>query len=409
MPSRSKKQAVKEAETKREEALFAQLQLAAFRDIPRNKDGTQLSEPELWWSKHYSWLRDNGYTLRPRYAPDWVPSWQGTKKSWLMCEDSRGAKYATRILDGTRASDGAFIMLKLVNRRDHPHEIDVARYLSSQTLVTSANHCVPVYDVLPVPDEEDNAILVMPLLRDYRHPPFGTFGEVIECFRQLFEGLHFMHMHRVAHRYVLSLVLRSSSFDLVPRSDCTSRNIMMDASRLYIDPFHPASPLMRRDFSGYARYKTRIERPPKYFLIDFGLSRRYDDSIVKPMEAPIQGGDKEVPEFQNSDAPCDPFPTDVFYIGNAIKKDFVESKLGFDFMQPLIADMVQKDPSKRPTMSEVVQRFDAIRVGLSSLKLRSRVVDKGENAYHSVTRGTSHWMRQIGFITRGIPAVPTSP
>lgn len=77
-------------------------------------------------------------------------------------------------------------------------------------------------------------------------------------------------------------------------------------------------------------------------------------------------------------------------------------------MQHLIADMVQKDPSKRPTMSEVVQRFDAIRAGLSRWKLRSRVVDKGENAYHSVTRGTSHWMRQIGFITRGIAAVPTS-
>ena len=99
---------------------------------------------------------------------------------------------------------------------------------------------------------------------------------------------------------------------------------MMDPNRLYLDAFHPASPLMRRDFSGYARYKTRTERPPKYFLIDFGLSRRYDTSISKPMEVPIWGADKEVPEFQNSNTPCDPFPTDVFYIGNTIKKDFVE-------------------------------------------------------------------------------------
>jgi hypothetical protein len=41
--------------------------------------------------------------------------------------------------------------------------------------------------VLPVPDEEDMAIIVMPLLRDYTYPPFGTFGEAVECVRQLFE------------------------------------------------------------------------------------------------------------------------------------------------------------------------------------------------------------------------------
>lgn len=99
---------------------------------------------------------------------------------------------------------------------------------------------------------------------------------------------------------------------------------MMDPSLIYIDAFHPASPLMKRDFSGYARHKTRTERPPKYILIDFGLSRRYDHSIAEPMEIPIWGADKEVPEFQNSNAPCNPFATDVFYMGNTIRKDFVE-------------------------------------------------------------------------------------
>lgn len=78
-------------------------------------------------------------------------------------------------------------------------------------------------------------------------------------------------------------------------------------------------------------------------------------------------------------------------------------------MQPLITDMVHKDPSKRPTMDEVVQRFASIIADLSTWKLRSRIVSKGERVYHSVIRGTSHWMRQIGLITRGIPAIPTSP
>jgi len=181
---------------------------------------------------------------------------------------------------------------------------------------------------------------------------------------------------------------------------------MMDTS-VYVDAFHPATPLMKRDFSGYARFRTRTQRPPRYFLIDFGLSRHYDHSIAKPMEVPIWGADKEVPEFQNSNDPCDPFATDVFYIGNAIKKDFVDLNHGFDFIQPLIADMVQQDPSKRPTMDEVVKRFDSIRAGLRSWKLRSRVVDIRENTLDGVIRGTSHWMRRIGFVARGVPAVPT--
>lgn len=78
-------------------------------------------------------------------------------------------------------------------------------------------------------------------------------------------------------------------------------------------------------------------------------------------------------------------------------------------MRPLINEMVQRDPSKRPTMDEVVQQFAAIGAGLSTWKLRSRLVSKGEKVYQSVTRGTSHWIRQIGYITRGIPAIPTSP
>lgn len=98
----------------------------------------------------------------------------------------------------------------------------------------------------------------------------------------------------------------------------------MNPASFYIDTFHPVNPKMKRDFSGPARFRTRTSGPPKYLFIDFGLSRRYDPSIVEPKEIPIWGADKEVPEFQNSNEPCNPFPTDVFYIGNMVKTDFVE-------------------------------------------------------------------------------------
>ena len=92
MLSRSKKQAAKDAEARQEEASLARLEIAAFGDTPTYKDHGQLTESELWWSKHYTWLKDNGYILRPRYAPDWTPSWRGTKKNRIMCEDGRVAK-----------------------------------------------------------------------------------------------------------------------------------------------------------------------------------------------------------------------------------------------------------------------------------------------------------------------------
>ncbi len=51
----------------------------------------ELDSLEVYWRDHYDWLRQRGYTLRPRYKPDWVPSWRGTKKSPHSCEDSQRA------------------------------------------------------------------------------------------------------------------------------------------------------------------------------------------------------------------------------------------------------------------------------------------------------------------------------
>ncbi|KAF8834112.1 hypothetical protein BDN67DRAFT_1013046 [Paxillus ammoniavirescens] len=201
---RSKKKAQKKAdenaEAERQKALRAQRELAAFGETHKPRKG-KLSEPEIWWRDHYQWLENSGYLLRPRYAPDWTPSWEGTKKEWFACEDGRAAEFPTRILDGTRLSDGAYVAFKLVQNSGHPLERDIGQLFSSEPLAgESANHCIPIYDVL-VP-EEDSVILVMPLLGDYSEPPFDTIGEAVECFRQLFEGLQFMHKHRVAHRYV---------------------------------------------------------------------------------------------------------------------------------------------------------------------------------------------------------------
>ena len=91
-------------------------------------------------------------------------------------------------MDATRLSDGKYVTLKRVNKSLHPHEVDIGLYFSSGILTShAANHCVPIYEVISLPDDTDIVILVMPLLHAFADPYFDTFGEAIDCFHQLFE------------------------------------------------------------------------------------------------------------------------------------------------------------------------------------------------------------------------------
>lgn len=82
-------------------------------------------------------------------------------------------------------------------------------------------------------------------------------------------------------------------------------------------------------------------------------------------------------------------------------------KRGLEFMVPLLQDMCQDDPAKRPTMDEVVLRFTEIMKGLSSWKLRTRLADMHERYLEHFFHSSAHWAGQIGRIARRIPAVPT--
>ena len=106
--------------------------------------------------------------------------------------------------------------------------------------------------------------------------------------------------------------------------DCNSNNIMMDASGMYPRGFHPRLQNRNPEFTGPAKHLTRTQHPPKYYFVDFGIARRYDPANGPPLELPIEGGDKSVPEFQASNGPCDPFPTNVYYLGNFIRREFLE-------------------------------------------------------------------------------------
>jgi uncharacterized NAD(P)/FAD-binding protein YdhS len=79
----------------------------------------------------------------------------------------------------------------------------------------------------------------------------------------------------------------------------------------------------------------------------------------------------------------------------------------FEFMAGLVADMVQDNPDKRPTMDEVIARFETIRKDLSTRKLRSRVSRRSEWWIIGFFRAVGHVTRNIKYNLRGLPAIPS--
>ena len=91
-------------------------------------------------------------------------------------------------MDAVRIRDDEMVMLKAIDLRDHPTEIELAQLFSSEPLKSHPkNHCVPILEVIPLPDRPLEFILVMPFLRSYVKPCFETIGEAVEFFRQIFE------------------------------------------------------------------------------------------------------------------------------------------------------------------------------------------------------------------------------
>ncbi len=87
---------------------------------------------------------------------------------------------------------------------------------------------------------------------------------------------------------------------------------------MFPDSFHPQRRDLKYDYSGPALYYRRTERPPKYYFIDFGLSKRYKADDLPVLDL-VLGGDQPVPEAIDITSICDPFSVDVYYLGNALR------------------------------------------------------------------------------------------
>jgi len=75
-------------------------------------------------------------------------------------------------------------------------------------------------------------------------------------------------------------------------------------------------------------------------------------------------------------------------------------------MEPLVADMVLDNPTKRPKMDEVATRFRQIKGKLSTWKLPSRVVRCDEIWPLAVWRSVGRWYRTLGYVLTRKAATP---
>ncbi|KAJ7617961.1 hypothetical protein FB45DRAFT_1034196 [Roridomyces roridus] len=138
-------------------------------------------------------------------------------------------------------SDGAPVLVKSVSSSVHPEEVRIACLLTSPPHVgRPRNHSIPIWDVLNDPLlDADKQRIVMPLCVRITRPVFDTVGEVVDCIRQIFEGIEYMHEHFIAHR------------------DCNWLNVVQDATGLYPEGFHPVSPFYDREYKLRAHVLTR--------------------------------------------------------------------------------------------------------------------------------------------------------
>ncbi|KAJ3541854.1 hypothetical protein NMY22_g3730 [Coprinellus aureogranulatus] len=317
---------------------------------------------EEMWVPLYPFLLGRGYQLRPRYHPEWVPSWISDPSGLTAFYREDSIPSRPNVVDAVR-EDGSQVMLKQVSFERE--EFDIALYNSSPPRSDDPrNCCVPILDVILLPACETHAIIVMPLLYEHVHLPFRRVGELLEMGRQLskvnappftyfgtdtslWQCLDFLHDHGIAHR------------------DFCYYNIMIDPTRLLPRGFHPFGPLIppdgRHEKSKRFEWRSRWSvRPNRYYVIDFGLSLKFDERKGVLVLGNV-GQDRTVPEMSNI-VPYDPFPADFYQFGNMllrIIKDYVPNK-GIEQLKLLAKRMTEVDPLSRPTAKEVAEGFNRL-------------------------------------------------
>lgn len=124
---------------------------------------------------------------------------------------------------------------------------------------------------------------------------------------------------------------------------------MMDATGMYHpDGFHPCFPGVNANYTALATSPyTRTERPPKYYLIDFGLSRQFGEGETPLASDLTPGTDDTAPEYDDDAKPLNAYFIDVYCAGNMIRKEFIDVRFVARTTRFPISRMVLTDSTGR--------------------------------------------------------------
>lgn len=312
-----------------------------------------LASEHIWVAK-FQFLKDNGYLLRPRYRPDWVPPWTLKPGASRLTYESGILPSRPELLDAERISDKKVVMLKIAPK-DSP-EIEIGEYLSSEELQRDPrNHSLRLLEVLRDPSDAKNVILVLPLVRRVDEPPPASVRECCDIIEQTLQGLIFLHEHKIAHR------------------DCAWGNIMMDGRALFPKGWHPQ---LRATFPDGTEMKDPAPSRTavggvRYYFIDFGISSRNRDSVLGI------DGQEPAPEL-SATVPYDPYKLDVYILGMAYRHLLLDDYMGAEIFLPLIDSMSKPNPSERPTAAESLDKYYEIRMSFGARVMAQRLRPKAE-------------------------------
>lgn len=90
---------------------------------------------------------------------------------------------------------------------------------------------------------------------------------------------------------------------------------MFDPTTLFPNMYHPVQTARNCALTGPAKHSTRTRHPPRYYLIDFGLSQRFDD-----ISGTLTAGEKATHLPERDEA----FALDVRSVGELVRTRLID-------------------------------------------------------------------------------------
>ncbi|KAJ7849814.1 hypothetical protein B0H14DRAFT_2334892, partial [Mycena olivaceomarginata] len=132
-----------------------------------------------------------GYALRPRYCPNWMPTWRfpGNEGIWRGRLEDFLYIMPGEVLDAVRVADGVKVILERIDTTRL--DLGVIIFLSERArreFFHPGNRTVHLLDIVPLADNEE-VLISMPMLRIFDDPPFGQVSEALDAFHEFLKVL----------------------------------------------------------------------------------------------------------------------------------------------------------------------------------------------------------------------------